>query len=110
VLLPNSLRFDGGFLIGRVLAFSVLIIITEQADSPFLLMVALLAAGLTMVSLATRQTWLLPYGFLAATALWAGAAAMVIVDQAGGLSLLFAVIMAFLDASTFVVMRATDQS
>lgn len=108
--LTNSLRFDGGFLIGRVLAFSVLIVITEQADSPFLLAVALLSAAITMVALSTKRIWLLPYGFLTATALWAGASAMVIIDQAGGLSLLFAVIMAFLDASTFVAMRCNNRS
>lgn len=110
VLGVNNLRFDGGFLIGRVLAFAVLAGATDQIDAPLLVAVALLAGTVTTVALATNRRWLLPYGFLAATALWGGAIAMIVINGTDGLNLLFALILLFLDASTFVTLRCGDQS
>ena len=106
----TSLRFDGGFLIGRVLACAVVVAVTGTPNSPVLVVVAMVAAYLTTVALATNRRWLLPYGFLAATALWGGAAAMVVVEDYAPLALLFALTMACFDGSAFVALRCGDRS
>lgn len=80
------------------------------ANSALLIGVALLAAGITTVALATKRRWMLPYGFLAATALWGGSAAMVVVDGYEPLTFLFALTMAFMDGSSFVALRCGNES
>lgn len=98
----GRIRLQGRILVARTFCFAIALVLLCPSVSFGLVFWALVISGATLFASLKNRRDLLPYCFLAASTMWAGAAVSIALAGGDGITVLLALCLSAVDSGLFV--------